>query len=142
MTRSVPSFDVNRDSIRYEYAHSILPYGDESVWNNTQLVPGHRVSLMVRVSACYLIVLQKGYRHAKTFRPGHKTGSSVVKMMLRVKANMIKTQRLKPSFMQLLLQPFSKTCDPGPRKLGTYISCWQVQTHTLRCCLCRFLHWF
>ncbi|GHJ84777.1 hypothetical protein NliqN6_1179 [Naganishia liquefaciens] len=42
------SLYIQKDSIRYEYAHSILPYGDESVWNNTQLVPGHRVSLMVR----------------------------------------------------------------------------------------------
>lgn len=41
---------IERDSIRYNYAHSILPYGPESTWNDSPLVPGHRVSLMIRVS--------------------------------------------------------------------------------------------
>lgn len=38
--------------MRYEYEHSILPYGDEgSVWEDKALEPGHRVSVMIRVSA-------------------------------------------------------------------------------------------
>jgi hypothetical protein len=40
-----------RDSIRYQYEHSILSYEDEgSVWDGKRLEAGHRVSVMVRVS--------------------------------------------------------------------------------------------
>lgn len=45
--------DTVRDTIRYEYEHSILPYGDEgSKWDGKDLDPGHRVSIMIRVSPC------------------------------------------------------------------------------------------
>ncbi|KAJ9104456.1 hypothetical protein QFC21_001951 [Naganishia friedmannii] len=44
-----PRIDLHRDSIRYNYAHSILPYGPESQWNGSSLTPGHRVSLMIRL---------------------------------------------------------------------------------------------
>lgn len=36
--------------MRYEYEHAILGY-DESSWEGTPLEPGHRLSIMVRVSA-------------------------------------------------------------------------------------------
>lgn len=46
-----------RDRIRYEYDHSILPYeGPESTWNAEQLRPGHRISIMVRVSDLLLCI--------------------------------------------------------------------------------------
>jgi hypothetical protein len=50
-----------RDTVRYNYAHSILPYSsDRSVdVEGERLRPGHRISLMIRVSlasVCYLFV--------------------------------------------------------------------------------------
>lgn len=50
-----------RDTVRYNYAHSILPYSsDRSVdAEGERLRPGHRISLMIRVSLlsiCYLSV--------------------------------------------------------------------------------------
>ncbi|WWC88142.1 uncharacterized protein L201_003047 [Kwoniella dendrophila CBS 6074] len=40
---------LQRDSIRYNYEHSILPYDSEgSVWDGEQLKPGHRISIMIR----------------------------------------------------------------------------------------------
>ncbi|WVQ65145.1 uncharacterized protein L199_003318 [Kwoniella botswanensis] len=40
---------LQRDSIRYEYEHSILPYSSEgSVWNGEKLNQGHRISIMIR----------------------------------------------------------------------------------------------
>jgi alkylated DNA repair protein alkB family protein 7 len=42
---------MGRDSIRYGFKHSILPYNDQgSVWDGERLKEGHRLSLMVRVS--------------------------------------------------------------------------------------------
>lgn len=42
---------MSSDSIRYEYEHSILPYEDDaSRWDGQELQPGHRVSIMIRVS--------------------------------------------------------------------------------------------
>ncbi|KAI5454304.1 hypothetical protein NCC49_004362 [Naganishia albida] len=42
------SLYLQRDTIRYNYVHSILPYGPDSTWAGSPLVPGHRVSLMIR----------------------------------------------------------------------------------------------
>ncbi|WVW80382.1 hypothetical protein I302_102363 [Kwoniella bestiolae CBS 10118] len=40
---------LQRDSIRYEYEHSILPYSTEgSEWNGEKLNQGHRISIMIR----------------------------------------------------------------------------------------------
>ncbi|ORY28580.1 hypothetical protein BCR39DRAFT_468092, partial [Naematelia encephala] len=56
------SLYIQRDTVRYEYEHSILPYEHEaSVWDGKRLQPGHRVSIMVRVSftfvaVCYLLI--------------------------------------------------------------------------------------
>lgn len=36
--------------MRYEYEHSILPYGKASNWDGGELEAGHRISIMVRVS--------------------------------------------------------------------------------------------
>lgn len=42
---------LQKDSVRYSYEHSILPYDHEgSVWDGRRLEPGHRVSIMIRVS--------------------------------------------------------------------------------------------
>lgn len=42
---------LDRDNIRYKYDHSILPYeGDGSAWQGETIAPGHRISIMVRVS--------------------------------------------------------------------------------------------
>lgn len=49
--------------MRYEYKHSILGYND-SKWGDTPLVPGHRVSFMVRVSCC-----SRRVADARTRRP-------------------------------------------------------------------------
>ncbi len=38
-----------RDKLRYEFDHSILSYED-SEWDGEKLGPGHRLSIMVRVS--------------------------------------------------------------------------------------------
>lgn len=43
---------IQKGVVRYGYKHSILGYDHEgSVWEGKRLVPGHRVSFMVRVSA-------------------------------------------------------------------------------------------
>jgi len=39
---------VQRDRVRYEYKHSVLPYGDRSAWDGEELEAGHRVSIMIR----------------------------------------------------------------------------------------------
>ncbi|KAK4686923.1 hypothetical protein P7C73_g3202, partial [Tremellales sp. Uapishka_1] len=39
---------LQKDSIRYGYKHSILPYGSTSEWQGKQLEPGHRISIMIR----------------------------------------------------------------------------------------------
>lgn len=39
--------DEDSGEVRYEYEHSILPYSDPAC---TGLRPGHRVSIMIRVS--------------------------------------------------------------------------------------------
>ncbi|KAK6907582.1 hypothetical protein I203_101580 [Kwoniella mangroviensis CBS 8507] len=40
---------LQRDSIRYNYEHSILPYSSEgTVWNGEDLNQGHRISIMIR----------------------------------------------------------------------------------------------
>ncbi|KAI9634459.1 uncharacterized protein MKK02DRAFT_16941 [Dioszegia hungarica] len=45
------SLYIQRDTVRYQYDHSILPYDDTgSAWQGKKLEPGHRISLMVRVS--------------------------------------------------------------------------------------------
>ncbi|KAH8090958.1 hypothetical protein HD553DRAFT_21475 [Filobasidium floriforme] len=52
---------IQKDTVRYNYAHSILPYSsDRSVdAEGERLRPGHRISLMIRVSllsGCFLSV--------------------------------------------------------------------------------------
>lgn len=64
---------LDRDSIRYDYAHSILPYGAESVWNDASIVPGHRVSLMIRVSLHHLRQVRIAYQ--QVIVSGRKKGS-------------------------------------------------------------------
>ncbi|OXG21033.1 hypothetical protein C366_01586 [Cryptococcus neoformans Tu401-1] len=40
---------IQRDSIRYEYEHSILPFDDpSSIWDGEKLESGHRISIMIR----------------------------------------------------------------------------------------------
>ncbi|WVQ71110.1 hypothetical protein IAR50_000635 [Cryptococcus sp. DSM 104548] len=40
---------IQRDSVRYNYEHSILPYDDDaSIWNGERLEKGHRMSVMIR----------------------------------------------------------------------------------------------
>ncbi|WWC68404.1 uncharacterized protein I206_102330 [Kwoniella pini CBS 10737] len=40
---------LQRDSIRYNYEHSILPYSSAgSIWNDERLKEGHRISIMIR----------------------------------------------------------------------------------------------
>ncbi|OCF75219.1 hypothetical protein I204_04072 [Kwoniella mangroviensis CBS 8886] len=40
---------LQRDSIRYKYEHSILPYSSEgTVWDGEDLNHGHRISIMIR----------------------------------------------------------------------------------------------
>lgn len=50
-SRPVPT-NPRRGSVRYKYAHSILPYTHEdSQWDGQTLQSGHRISLMVRVGS-------------------------------------------------------------------------------------------
>jgi hypothetical protein len=48
-----------RDTVRYNYAHSILPYSSDRSVNaeGERLRPGHRISLMIRVSLFSVHVL-------------------------------------------------------------------------------------
>ncbi|WRT65939.1 uncharacterized protein IL334_002890 [Kwoniella shivajii] len=40
---------LQRDTVRYHYEHSILPYSSEgSVWDGKKLQSGHRISIMIR----------------------------------------------------------------------------------------------
>ncbi|WVR05643.1 hypothetical protein IAU60_002665 [Kwoniella sp. DSM 27419] len=40
---------LQRDSIRYQYEHSILPYSSQgSIWDGSRLDRGHRISIMIR----------------------------------------------------------------------------------------------
>ncbi|WVN85576.1 uncharacterized protein L203_100724 [Cryptococcus depauperatus CBS 7841] len=40
---------IQRDCVRYNYEHAILPYGHEgSIWDGKRLEKGHRLSIMVR----------------------------------------------------------------------------------------------
>ncbi|OXG34879.1 hypothetical protein C359_06336 [Cryptococcus neoformans Bt120] len=40
---------IQRDSIRYGYEHSILPFDDpSSIWDGEKLESGHRISIMIR----------------------------------------------------------------------------------------------
>jgi alkylated DNA repair protein alkB family protein 7 len=46
---------ISRDSVRYEYDHSILSYEESgSAWSGKRLDPGNRVSIMIRVSEVFL----------------------------------------------------------------------------------------
>lgn len=49
VSRIVATLLTARGTVRYQYKHSILGYA-ESEWDGKPLVPGHRVSFMVRVS--------------------------------------------------------------------------------------------
>jgi len=60
---------LSRGEVRYTYKHSILGYdADGSEWDGERLVPGHRVSFMVRVSLSNAAELTTG-RADWTARP-------------------------------------------------------------------------
>lgn len=54
--------------MRYDYAHSILPFGKESMWEGVPLPPGHRVSFMVRVCRLFGLLLT-----LRTLRRGRRS---------------------------------------------------------------------
>ena len=58
------------DAIRYGYEHSILPFDDpSSIWDGERLEPGHRISIMIRVSIPRVMPFKTLTMDGRTCRP-------------------------------------------------------------------------